>query len=47
MVTASPPVSPSVVAAILMSQNPNVTSGTLLKNFVEDMGMTQDSLCNG
>jgi hypothetical protein len=30
MVTASPPVSPSVVARILMIQNPKVTSGTLL-----------------
>ena len=31
IVTASPPVSPSVVAAILMIQKPSVTSGTLLK----------------
>ena len=31
MVTESPPVSPSVVAAILMIQKTNVTSGTLLK----------------
>src|SRR4051812_46113790 len=31
METASPPVSPSVVAAILMIQKINVTSGTLLK----------------
>ena len=31
MVTASPPVSPSVVAATLMIQKPNVTSGTLPK----------------
>ena len=30
MVTVSPPVSPSVVAAILMIQKPSVTSGTLL-----------------
>src|SRR5438045_8858517 len=30
MVTVSPPVSPSVVAAILMIQNPSVTAGTLL-----------------
>ncbi len=30
MVTASPPVSPSVVAAILMIQKYRVTSGTLL-----------------
>jgi hypothetical protein len=30
MVTESPPVSPSVVAAILMVQKTNVTSGTLL-----------------
>jgi hypothetical protein len=30
METASPPVSPSVVARILMSQKPRVTSGTLL-----------------
>src|SRR5215470_9581868 len=30
MVTASPPVSPSVVARILIIQNPKVTSGTLL-----------------
>src|SRR5205823_7857729 len=30
MVTVSPPVSPSVVAAILMIQNPRVTAGTLL-----------------
>src|SRR3954469_25402026 len=29
MVTASPPVSPSVVARILMIQNASVTSGTL------------------
>ena len=29
--TASPPVSPSVVAAILITQNSKVTSGTLLK----------------
>jgi hypothetical protein len=29
MVTASPPVSPSVVARILMIQNTNVTCGTL------------------
>jgi hypothetical protein len=28
MVTVSPPVSPSVVARILMSQKPSVTSGT-------------------
>ncbi len=32
--TASPPVSPSVVAAILMIQNNKVTSGTLLSTFV-------------
>jgi hypothetical protein len=31
MVTASPPVSPSVVARILRIQKPSVTSGTLLK----------------
>src|SRR3954470_25061217 len=31
MVTVSPPVSPSVVAAILMIQKASVTSGTLLK----------------
>src|SRR5215469_7100531 len=31
MVTLSPPVSPSVVAAILIIQNTSVTSGTLLK----------------
>src|SRR4029077_19637938 len=31
MVTESPPVSPSVVAAILMIQKTKVTSGTLLK----------------
>src|SRR5512139_2978133 len=30
MVTVSPPVSPTVVARILMSQNPSVTAGTLL-----------------
>src|SRR4026208_594001 len=30
MVTASPPVSPSVVARIFMIQKPRVTSGTLL-----------------
>ena len=30
IVTVSPPVSPSVVAAILMIQNPRVTAGTLL-----------------
>src|ERR1700692_3569297 len=30
MVTASPPVSPSVVARILMTQNARVTSGSLL-----------------
>ena len=30
MVTVSPPVSPSVVARILMIQKPRVTSGTLL-----------------
>jgi hypothetical protein len=30
IVTVSPPVSPSVVAAILMIQKPSVTSGTLL-----------------
>src|SRR3954465_10646135 len=30
MVTASPPVSPNVVARILMIQNPSVISGTLL-----------------
>src|SRR5512146_2156802 len=30
MVTASPPVSPKVVAAILMTQNPRVTAGSLL-----------------
>src|SRR5262249_50102376 len=30
MVTVSPPVSPSVVAAILITQKVNVTSGTLL-----------------
>src|SRR5579862_9887704 len=30
MVTASPPVSPRVVANILMIQKPSVTSGTLL-----------------
>src|SRR5450631_3163753 len=31
MDTASPPVSPRVVAAILITQNVNVTSGTLLR----------------
>src|SRR5215469_6644409 len=31
MVTESPPVSPSVVAAILITQNASVTSGTLLR----------------
>jgi hypothetical protein len=31
MVTVSPPVSPSVVARILMIQNPRVTAGTLLR----------------
>src|ERR1700712_2938812 len=31
MVTASPPVSPRVVAAILMTQKSRVTSGTLLR----------------
>src|ERR1700733_2650261 len=31
MVTESPPVSPSVVAAILITQNVRVTSGTLLR----------------
>ena len=31
MVTESPPVSPRVVAAILMIQNPSVTAGTLLR----------------
>ena len=31
MVTVSPPVSPSVVAAIVMIQKPSVTAGTLLK----------------
>ena len=31
MVTESPPVSPKVVAAILMIQNTSVTWGTLLK----------------
>jgi hypothetical protein len=30
MVTLSPPVSPSVVARILMIQKPRVTAGTLL-----------------
>ncbi len=30
IVTVSPPVSPSVVARILMNQNPSVTAGTLL-----------------
>lgn len=30
IVTVSPAVSPSVVAAILMTQNPSVTAGTLL-----------------
>jgi hypothetical protein len=30
IVTESPPVSPSVVARILIIQNPSVTSGTLL-----------------
>src|SRR6478735_654481 len=30
MVTASPPVSPKVVAATLMTQKPSVTAGTLL-----------------
>src|SRR3979490_2735125 len=30
MVTVSPPVSPRVVARILMIQNPRMTSGTLL-----------------
>src|ERR1700704_567684 len=34
MVTESPPVSPSVVAAILMIQKPSVTSGTLLRPIV-------------
>jgi hypothetical protein len=32
MVTVSPPVSPSVVAAILMIQKESVTSGTLLND---------------
>src|SRR4051794_4565120 len=31
MVTQSPPVSPNVVAAILMIQKPSVTAGTLLR----------------
>src|ERR1700693_4351863 len=31
MVTESPPVSPSFVAAILMIQNPSVTAGILLR----------------
>jgi hypothetical protein len=30
MVTVSPPVSPSVVAKILMTQKPKVTAGTLV-----------------
>src|SRR5579863_10779211 len=32
MVTVSPPVSPRVVAAILMIQKPRMTSGTLLRD---------------
>jgi hypothetical protein len=36
MVMVSPAVSPSVVAAILITQNESVTSGTLLNDF----GMT-------
>src|SRR5579863_9171341 len=39
MVTVSPPVSPSVVAAILMTQNASVTSGTLLREFVISVGI--------
>src|SRR6185312_8765140 len=35
MVTESPPVSPSVVAAILMIQKTRVTSGTLVANLSE------------
>jgi hypothetical protein len=35
MVTVSPPVSPSVVAAILMIQKPRVSSGTLVANCPE------------
>jgi hypothetical protein len=35
IVTASPPVSPRVVAATLMIQNQNVTSGDLAERFVE------------
>src|SRR5487761_1955575 len=34
MLTVSPPVSPSVVAAILMIQNTRVTSGTLLRTWL-------------
>ena len=41
--TASPPVSPSVVAAILMIQNPSVTSGTLAKACSVDVFMEHTS----
>src|SRR5689334_1462038 len=38
IVTASPPVSPSVVASILMIQNASVTAGTLLNTSDADWG---------
>jgi hypothetical protein len=44
---ASPPVSPNVVAATLTTQNPIVTSGTLLKpvfDFKTFLGRRPDSL---
>ncbi len=43
MVTVSPPVSPKVVARILMTQNPRLTAGTLLTAafaFIENSGGT-------
>ena len=46
MLTVSPPVSPRVVASILMSQKPRVTSGTLLK-VARGAGLTVGGLLRG
>ena len=42
MVTVSPPVSPSVVARILMIQKPSVTSGTLVSQNFRSLLISDD-----
>ena len=45
MLTVSPPVSPSVVARILMIQKPSVTAGTLLSASSDDLAIAH-SVCS-